>query len=367
MVPHFGNDAVIAGLELMLAKAREGKAGYLFGVLVTDGERPFGGWWGVSTLGNAAIDAVEQVCSAWDQVILNDQLPERDPDAKNHPDRVCYNVPLSPCSFDFIHWLIDAEQKRRIAGAPAPLKIGFWFGRDGNAGLNEPRRKLMFLNVMRPALALIGAVEDPAAVEGEWNRQFGFKGSVDRVKAGHVVPRFKVPADSLETVKKRFPQAPVTITLREDDQWPHRNSNLDAWKKFAVYLISQGESVVFVRDTAKAIEPLDYFRTSPEASFDLHYRAALYEHAKMNLFVSNGPATLAMFSRWAWTMFLKIEPDGHPYMPNTPAFWREEFGMEVGDQFPWARDDQRIVWSDDSYENLVSAWENLYEGARKVA
>jgi hypothetical protein len=80
----------------------------------------------------------------------------------------------------------------------------------------------------------------------------------------------------------------------------------------------------------------------------------------MNLFVSNGPATLAFFSEWSWMMFLKIEEDGHPYAPNTPKFWRAEFGMEVGTQFPWAQPDQRIVWKGDDYENLVEAWEEMY-------
>ena len=51
--------------------------------------------------------ALEQMACLWDQEILNKVLPPR---AANIPaDRVCYNVPASPLSFDFIHWLVDAE------------------------------------------------------------------------------------------------------------------------------------------------------------------------------------------------------------------------------------------------------------------
>jgi hypothetical protein len=43
-------------------------------------------------------------------------------------------------------------------------------------------------------------------------------------------------------------------------------------------------------------------------------------------------------------MFLHIQPDGHPYRPDTPTFWRDSMGVEPGTQLPWSRPDQRIVW-----------------------
>jgi len=78
----------------------------------------------------------------------------------------------------------------------------------------------------------------------------------------------------------------------------------------------------------------------------------------MNLFVSNGPCTLGWFAEWPWMTFVKIEADDHEYASNTTKFWRENF-VPVGEQFPWSKRDQRIVWSDDSYENLVRAWYDL--------
>ena len=60
---------------------------------------------------------------------------------------------------------------------------------------------------------------------------------------------------------------------------------------------------------------------------------------------------------------IKIEPDGHGYAPNTPKFWRDELGLEVGQQFPWARPDQRVIWAPDDYENLVKAPDLAPDGA----
>ena len=152
---------------------------------------------------------------------------------------------------------------------------------------------------------------------------------------------------------------PITITLREMDLYPYRNSNLWAWLNLAQYLTDHGEYVVFVRDTAKATEKLDGFEICPEASVDLHSRMALYEIAKLNLFVANGPTTLGWFGDFPWLSFTRIEPDGHEYVPNTPSFWRDNIGIEVGTQLPWALPDQRIIWQPDDYENLIKAWEEF--------
>jgi len=352
MIANHGNEAVVAALEHLLAHARQGKAGYLIATMVTDSEKPTGGWFGSPTLEPAAMIALEEMAGMMEHMVVNKTLPPRAADIP--ADRVCYNVPASPLSFDFIHWLVDAEMTRMQEGAPAPLKVGFWFGRDRESGLTMPSRRQMLDNVMRPALALIGAVEDPSAVDGRCRMEFGFNKVVERARLGLEVPRFRAvgpnPVRSADY---------VTITLREATQWTHRNSNMEAWIKFAGYLESRGERVIFVRDTAQARNKLGSLQFCPEASLDLHARAALYRSAKMNLFVSNGPATLAFFSDWPWMMFIKMERDGHPYTPNTPSFWRKEFGTEEGTQFPWCRPDQRIVWASDDYENLVAAWEEM--------
>jgi hypothetical protein len=282
-------------------------------------------------------------------------------------DYVCFNVPGGSLSFDFLPWLIDAEMTRVREGAPAPLKIGFWLGdKAGAHGFeSEPARRRMFEKVLVPALDLIGAVQDEKArLNGLVKEFYTCRDIVGGCLAGEDVPRFAAPehAKKLTAPYKGY----VTITLREAAYWQHRNSNLEAWQRFARDLIRRGEKVVFVRDTANANKPLGDFPTLPAASYNLDFRMALYEQAKCNLFVSNGPIGLALFSRVPFLAFINTEPDGSMYVADTADFWRTFQGIEVGSQFPWSAPDQRIVWAKDDYENLIVAWNETW-GLERMA
>lgn len=366
MISALGNREVVAGLEMLLATAKAGNAGYLVALMLTENAEPSGGWFGAYPYEKEAAEQTAKLADIMARAHLNKQLPERDPSVP--ADRVVYNVPTSPMCYDFIAWLIEAEMNRIRAGAPAPLKVAFWFGRAAQVGLENPSCREMFQNVIKPSLALIGAVETPDAVDGHYKELFVFRDILNGARSGDVVPRFHAPDQMIEQTRKQF-GSPVVITLRESEHYPHRNSDLDVWVAFAEYLKRNGEKVVFVRDTAKAYEQIEGFRTFPAASTNLHWRAALYATAKMNLFVSNGPTTLCFFSDWPYMTFIKPEADGHPYAPSTPSFWRDQNGMEMGEQFPWARDDQRILWTAPTYETLVDAWNDVFvnEAARVAA
>ena len=139
----------------------------------------------------------------------------------------------------------------------------------------------------------------------------------------------------------RYELAPVVITLREAGYWPHRNSNLPEWLRFAEHLKEEGEKVIFVRDTAKAAKPLAEFLTWPKAALNLDVRMALYERARFCFFVANGPAGLAMFSNVPHVQFQTQYP-----------------GAQCP-QWPWAAEDQRLICALDSYENLSREWERI--------
>lgn len=359
----FGNEEVIFHLETLLTEARQGKAAYFAGVMLSEtGEKLSGGWSGVNHLEQHALDSLDQLTIGMNAAVFNKKLPDRT--GKEPADRVCYNVTQAPTSYDFINWLADAEARRLREGAPAPLKVAFWFGRDHKTGIESELRSRMFHHVVRPALALFGAVEDPTAVDGRINNFYSTRDIVANYRPGEPMPTLKAPDGMAEAMRSQFGSC-VTITLREAGYFPERNSNIDAWIAFANYLKYRGERVVFVRDTAKAHEPIDGFETCAEASIDLHLRLALYESARINLFVSNGPSSLGVYSRWPWLTFIKVEAEGHGYAPATASFWRDNVGIEVGSQYPWSASDQRIIWSQDTYETLVDAWEDLYRDAER--
>lgn len=302
-------------------------------------------------LEKAQQEAVGKLLQRVNRSIENWSLPKRDETLAE--DHAVYNLAGGPLGFDFLVWLVDAEMRRIKAGAPAPLKVGFWIGKDPKTDVNFDLRQTWLNKVFRPSLGLLGAVEDERAIRGHYRGQFTTNSIVRAMKAGATVPQFVSP------VAHRYEPGYITITLREARHWPHRNSDLAVWLKFAAELRDKGERVVFIRDTAMADQPLGGFETDPLAAYDLHARAGRYERAKANLFVANGPATLCVFGAAPWLMFVPLEDASSGYRPNTGKFWRIDQGVAPGRQYPWATKAQRLVWESATYPSLCKAWEEL--------
>jgi hypothetical protein len=352
----YGNDAVVSTLEALLTEAKRGQASYLIAALLTHGVKPMAGTFGSPAIEDAAVRAGEELVAIMKARVHNHMLPPRD--LSIGADHVCYNVASgsTPLSYDFLIWLMDQEMTRLREKAPAPLKVHFWMGHDGRGSFDLPGRWQMFEHVMRPALGLIGAVENRRDVGGRFKNLFTSKDIVAAARCGEKVPHFHVPV-----TRPISGPAPVTITLRETNTYTYRNSNLAAWLALATELQKQGERVVIVRDTAKAHKPLKGFTTYPPASINLHLRTALYEQAKINLFTSNGPSIIGYFINRPALCFQPIEDENFDYEPYRPSYWPKHFGIEVGEQWPWCRPDQRIVWAKDDYANLIQAWNEIRE------
>lgn len=356
--PVFGNPQAIKLLERWLDEARKGNIGY---AAVVTAEWPSTTGFdaaGVAELEPLALEGIDlllEKIATWRALRT---LPPRDPALG--ADFHCYGGGTAPYAWDFLVWLIDAEMQRRREGAPAPLKVAFWFPQ----GRTEPiGREQMFRNVVRPLLALIGAVEDQRAMLGRHKPVYVARDICAAVNAAREdVPVLRATDMARATAASWFHGGPrpVVITLREAEHWPHRNSNLEAWLAFAHDLKRRGERVVFVRDTATAREKLPdlSFEVCPAASVNVDMRMALYEQAKCAMFVSNGPAMLATFSHVPYLNFVSLIPDD-AYPCNRPGFFTRSYGIPDGGQFPWARPDQRIIWGMDSYENLHAAWDAL--------
>lgn len=295
---------------------------------------------GDTVLQRGQLEAMGKLAATLQADIANVTPPEPDPSLS--ASYVCFDLRGGPIGFDFLVWLIDQEMTRIREGAPAPLRVGFWKGRNGRL----PSHNQAWLDkVFRPCLRFLSAVEDDAALLGRGKRVYVPRGIVAAARAGERVP-------TLRTETKSPHPGAVTITLREAEHDPERNSNVGAWLNFARDLKKQGENVVFVRDTDKAYEPLQGAVTCPKASRDLDARMALYQEAKANLFVSNGPVGLALFGDRPWLQF--NDPS-----KETTFSWTDGWGMEPGDQFPWSNQAQRLILKSDSYDNIAAAWDDL--------
>lgn len=292
---------------------------------------------------------------------IGQSIRERSPpprDMSLGADYVCWRPYQQPANFDFTSWLIQREMTRVREGAPGPLRVGFWWPP------NLMFKRKMLNPVCRAMVPLLGAIEDSAAVRGRSVAlDAGYHTIVDAARAGETVPKFRAPGAAKQSVREFLGAEPpiVTITLREAEHDESRNSNIPAWVGLAKHIQAGGFRVIFVRDTAKANDPIDGFETLPTASLMLPVRMALYEQAVMNFFVANGPVSLAFFSDVPWMMFPHVT-ESDPLEVSRPSWWRQHHGIGPGEQFPWQGPDQRIMWAADEYDTLVWAWDKWLAG-----
>jgi len=279
-------------------------------------------------------------------------------------DRICYDISAGPACFDFIAWLVLAEMNRVREGAAAPLKVGFKMtDTKEERALHERERAPFYKNVIFPALSFVGAIADVGSNDAPTMDKYTIRPVVELASQGTTVPLLR-PSEAAVKATEKFlysfddSREPITITLREvKGKWEFRNSNIREWLKVADYLQNKGERVIFIRDTDYARERLEGYRICTAASTDIHRRLALYEAAKCNLFVSNGPWMLALHGSRPWLMFVETNPMS-PFFPETPQFWTQWHGVH-GEQFPWSLPTQQIIWKRDNAENIIEAWEKL--------
>ena len=260
---------------------------------------------------------------------------------------VAYDCSVGDPGYDFLVWLVEAVMYHKRSS----LRVRF----EHAERLDEAGRFWME-NVWRPLLPMLDCSEtnDPAQPITRRPRALSYENMFDAIvqaaSRGEAVPRFKADPGERRWVQDWLrmldDRSPVVITLRECDYSTHRNSNLDGWLEFASSLEAAHERVIIVRDTAKANEPIEGFLTFPPASFDVCKRLALYEQAKMNFFVSNGPVMLAAFSDVPYC-----------YLMTQYA------GSQGPVRYPWASDNQRIFYLGDTAANLARIWEEI-DGSR---
>jgi hypothetical protein len=354
MSKRVGNRESIELLRHWLKQAEQGEIDYVALAVVKARKHIAYDYAGAFGCEHFAQDALRTVDQELDAIQAARKLGKRDLNL----DGSCVEWPLSgvcPFNWDFLIWLVDAEMTRRRLKAPAPLRVAF-----SRKELLTESKKPFFENVIEPMVGLIGGKIDNAAIGGRHKQLYVPQDIVLASRLGEEVPRLKASQKAREFVASSLHGLePVTITLREAPHVPWRNSNLEAWKRFAKELERAGERVVFVRDTAMAMQPLDGFATFPRAAFSIDVRMALYEAAKVNCFVSNGPGGLALFSDKPYLYFVNLKEGQDEYDADDPNWWYEANGIRVGEQWPWASPLQRMIWKTDELHNLCDAWQGL--------
>lgn len=275
-----------------------------------------------------------------------------------------YDLAVSPPTYDIVAFLQMIEGYRLSRGEDRidlqilPGPVG-GFRRDRFWPFSVEERQQMLNRVALPMARMLPSVAElrvrtdrppnHAAARGSigyMSRLYGLKVQVEMMRRGIRPLRPKIP----------LPREPrlVTITLREAEHWPHRNSNVDAWAGAARALQARGFDVVVLRDTLKSSEPLAGLKIAPVASRDLERRATLYRQAACNLGISNGPLWFAM-ALDAPVLMLRPVSEGGVHAASLAYF--RECGIEPGGQIPGAPPYQRLVWADDTAAEILRAFD----------
>jgi hypothetical protein len=192
---------------------------------------------------------------------------------------------------------------------------------------------------------------------------FAFKSSVDLYKQGLPIDLLKAPSKALSFVSSYLQaidtgRKVITISMREYEHEPKRNTQYEEWKQFLVWLDKSKYCPIIIRDTAKAFQlfgnELDQYEQFSMASIDVQFRLALYELSWLNLTVDTGPCALMIPS--TKIAYINFKPMIEDYIGCRPEFAENTHGIACGEQALWAAKNQKYIWQAESFELLKKAF-----------
>ena len=158
----------------------------------------------------------------------------------------------------------------------------------------------------------------------------------------------------------------VTLTMRQSRFDHARNSNIEAWLKFAYYLQDSGYFPVIVPDTDNAFQTEDAFpelHVFNEGSWNMGLRMALYESSYLNFFSPNGPATLASLNaRCSYISMEWLDKDSMVTTEESLRVW----GNPINENYKFALPHQRLVFKRDTYENILAEFKSFVDDDSKL-
>ncbi len=183
--------------------------------------------------------------------------------------KALYSLSSKIACFDFYAWQAMQAQ----AGATEIV-----FDKSNPKTAKWPRETVLrrFESILWPGPALLGLKRSIGTVGGQL-APYHQRDLIRMSRAGVQFPRLK---SVLPPGKERY-----TVTLRNTQRSPDRNSNEAEWREFAAEI---GARVIPDYD----VEPIH-----------LHERMALYAGAEMNFFCANGPSILCFLSEYPAMMF----------------------------------------------------------------
>jgi|TARA_B110000967_G_scaffold190223_1_gene214719 hypothetical protein len=165
---------------------------------------------------------------------------------------------------------------------------------------------------------------------------------------------FRASEQAKNYINNLFRDDVITITLRNSEYQPKRNSNLEEWYKvyqaikktrFRPIVIPCFEDCMKNKSYAK----YDWEVWEPGCT-EIDLRLALYEKSHDNLCINNGTSTVLIYSNCKYHMF-KLLTDGYP--TTKPEFLMQEYTFEMGESPIFSSINQHFIWEDDTAINIL--------------
>ncbi len=309
--------------------------------------------------------------------------------------RAFYDLAVCPVTFDVANFLALAEIAKlefgckhvRLIVVPAP---GHGFRDLSVHSVDHSKHRI--LSIIAPALRTlpscsgISIVSDRKSAEklvpengspvfpygytlDRPTRYYSWYDTWKKVHEGKNVQSLRAPQDDLARVEDWLVRNKLqdtnlaVITLREASYQKDRNNKIREWGKFCQYLTDKGYQPLIVRDFDKAYDPIPTefagYPTCDLPNWNLNFRVALYERAKVSFFVNNGPWVFALFDEKVKFMAAKVITES---VLVTSTKFRIEMGDEIGKNYRFLQDKQRVVWENDDYDVLVRNFEASFAG-----
>jgi hypothetical protein len=309
-----------------------------------------------------------------------------------------YDLNVMPASFDILWFLAAAEAERRRRGLSGIHVILSLFDRPyvhpapiGHPDHVSEADMLWRVNVMlAPCCSLVPSCSSYSisqhaiatarmllSARHVWPERWGsnsagatltdvYNSAISDLTALEISGPLRAPQQALRFIedwKEKFigQRDLVTVTLREYCGTPARNSLIREWIAFA-HNLPQRFKIVFVPDTFNALTT-DEKRygghdTCITAAHSLPLRLALYESAYLNLYVSNGPAYLAVLDKNCRYLMFKILVQG---VHAASKEHLENQGFAYGTTPAFATAFQSWVWKDDTLPAIQQAFDDMRE------
>lgn len=305
-----------------------------------------------------------------------------------------YDLNKRPLSYDFAFFIQSALIEQRRFGLndtvvqlilPDDLDNIAGFSDEANQAVDKHSKKFRIKNVLIPLIESFGLDQYRLVTSKTRSSAKDYARTYPNETEHHneyyrAINSCKVKCDDLRSsvfaknlISDLIPSEKplVTITFRLYDFDKERNSRLQEWRRF-VEAIEDDYDVVLIPDTdnpslnsylleseGSGNDVFERCRFFPLAAFNFDIRLALYEKAKLNMFVNNGPCVAATLSKKVkFLMFKMIVPS----VPHCTEAFLADAGYTVGQNPSYLGPSQKYTWLDDDFDSLISSFNEFESG-----